>query len=567
MPLFPTTEITIIDKEKKPEHDINLGTPRTVEAHSIVVLPPGYRAELPDAVHVAREFTTYDKSYRLVDGKVFADRKLVVKVRKLPPDRWKDYVAFQKATLLEDGEPYLRLIPPDQLTIKVEDKKSASTNKPAPDKEPAPAAAESGESVRQQLVEITAMLQHRDLGGARQRLLALRKSSPDAPYVQGMLGLVKANDGDFDGGLADVKAEMKAHPDDNSWIVLSMAALYSGKQRYAEAETLLSSYGNSDDQVLRLRASLLNRQGDYAHALGILEEMQARKPDDRAIATEVANTFYSMHRNEEAAAAAKKAMEGSDDPAVINNNVYVLSETKLDLPFAETQSRRSVELLEKATAAHAIDEVNTKAFAESSSLSASWDTLGYILLLENKPKDAEPYLRAAWFDQANVIVGNHLGQAFEAEGRKADALWIYRLAMSAEHAVDSKEDYAQAKEAVARLEMAGVKPASGEGHPETMQAMRSFHVKNLSDAEGGGTARVQLRPDGIAEATLVSGDPKLKPLMDDAKTLKLPGAQPPNSEARILRDAVVYCGKKSTTCDFVFMTASGIGNEGAVQDH
>ena len=100
-----------------------------------------------------------------------------------------------------------------------------------------------------------------------------------------------------------------------------------------------------------------------------------------------------------------------------------------------------------------------------------------------------------------------------------------------------------------------------------MQAMRSFHVKNLSDAEGGGTARVQLKPEGIADATLVSGDPRLKPLLEDAKTLKLAGAEPPNSQARVLRDAVVYCGKASTTCDFVFLTASGIANEGAAQDH
>jgi hypothetical protein len=101
-----------VSEEKAPEHDIDLGAPRTVEAHSIMALPAGYRAELPDAVHVSREFATYDKTYRFVDGKVIADRKLVVKVHKLPRDRWKDYLAFQKATLVNDGEPYLRLIPP-----------------------------------------------------------------------------------------------------------------------------------------------------------------------------------------------------------------------------------------------------------------------------------------------------------------------------------------------------------------------------------------------------------------------------------------------------------------------
>jgi hypothetical protein len=180
--------------------------------------------------------------------------------------------------------------------------------------------------------------------------------------------------------------------------------------------------------------------------------------------------------------AAKKAMDGSDDPDVINNNVYVLSETKIDLPFAETQSRRSVDLLEKATASHVLEEANTKAFAESANLTASWDTLGYILLLESKPKEAEPYLRAAWFSQQNVIVGNHLAQAFEGLDRNADALWMYRLAKQAEHAADAKQDFAEVAAAIARLEKAGVKAASGEHFATSMQDFRSYHVKNGAGA-------------------------------------------------------------------------------------
>jgi predicted Zn-dependent protease len=567
LPLFPTLDFTVVSEEKAPEHDIDLGAPRTLEAHSTVTLPAGYRAELPDAVHVSREFATYDKTYKLVDGKVIADRKLVVKVHKLPRDRWKDYLAFQKATLVNDGEPYLRLIPPDRLTINKDGAKSASTTPAAkPAKDPTPAAEPSNPSdTRQQLAEITAMLERRDISGARSRLEALRKSSPDAPYVLGMLGLVKANDGDLDSGARDVEAEMKAHPDDDSWVVLGMAQEFSGKQRYSDAEALLKKYGGSDERVLQMRVFLSERQNDYTNALAVLRDLQSRQPEDRSVATQVASTLYELHRNEEAAMAAKKAMDGSDDPDVINNNVYVLSETKIDLPFAETQSRRSVDLLEKATASHILEEANTKAFADSANLTASWDTLGYILLLEGKPKEAEPYLRAAWFSQQNVIVGNHLAQAFEALDRNADALWMYRLAKQTEHAADSKQDLAEVTAAIERLEKAGVKAASGEGFPTSMQDFRSYHVKNGAGAEGGGTVRLQLNADGVAAAMLVSGDARLKPLLDEAKTLHLPGAEPAGSTARVLRDAVVYCGKKSATCDFVFMLNSGISVEGAAE--
>ncbi|RXH54503.1 DUF3857 and transglutaminase domain-containing protein [Granulicella sibirica] len=561
LPLFPAVELTIVSEEKAPEHDIDLGAPRTVEAHSTMALPAGYRAELPDAVHVSREFATYDKTYRLIDGKVIADRKLVVKVHKLPRDRWKDYLAFQKATLVNDGEPYLRLIPPDHLTITKEGAKSASA---APAKDTRPAAEPSNPvDTRQQLAEINLMLQRRDVAGARIRLESLRKSSPDAPYVLGMLGLVKANDGDFDSGARDVDAEMKAHPDDDPWMVLGLAQEYSNKQRYTDADALLSKYSGSNERVQKMRIFVLEKQGDYTHALGVLRDLQARQPEDRAVATQVASALYELHRNEEAAMAAKKAMDGSDDPDVINNNVYVLSETKIDLPFAEAQSRRSVDLLEKATALQVLEESNTKAFAASANLTASWDTLGYILLLQGKSKEAEPYLRAAWFSQENVIVGNHLAQAFKALDRNADALWMYRLAKQADHAADAKQDYAEVVAAIARLEKAGIKAASGEGFATSMQDFRSYHVKNGAGAEGGGTVRLQLNADGVAAAMLVSGDAKLKPLLEEAKSLRLPGAEPSGSSARVLRDAVVYCGKKSSTCDLVFMLNSGIAVEGA----
>ena len=119
------------------------------------------------------------------------------------------------------------------------------------------------------------------------------------------------------------------------------------------------------------------------------------------------------------------------------------------------------------------------------------------------------------------------------------------------------------KAVIDELEKAGVKAASGEHFATSLQDFRSYHVKNGAGAEGGGTVRLQLNADGIAAAMLVSGDAKLKPLLDEAKSLHLPGAEPAGSSARVLRDAVVYCGKKSSTCDLVFMLNSGIAVEGA----
>ncbi len=564
--LFPTVEITTVDKDKQPDYDIDLGAPRTVEAHSIVTLPPGYRAELPDAVHVERDFTTFDKTYRVADGKVISDRKLVVKMHKLPRDRWKDYLAFQKAAMLEDGEYYLRLIPPDTKPVKSGD----STKAEVKDKVGESATSNDDDNLadppRKLMTEAVSAIEKKDYLTARAKLEEVKKVDPQRRYLMVMFGQLDLLEGHVETARADYEEEIKRNPDIADSMALQLSATYMQSHDYASAIGVLEKYSETGSYPVRYSLALLYvAKHEDDSAVKLLKKLQLEKPDDRHIAGLIAAELYALHRYEEAAMAAKKAMDGSDDPDIINNNVYILSETKLDLPFAETQSRRSVDLLEQATASHSIEEVNNKAFAESANLTASWDTLGFILLLQGKATEAEPYLQASWFSQTNVITGNHLGQAYEALGRKGDALWLYRLAKSAEHAADAKEDFAAVEAGIARLEKAGVVASSGPNHPTSLQQMRSFHVKNPSGAEGGGTVRVQLSPDGIAAAMLASGDAGLKPLLAETKTLKVPAAEPTGSKARILRDAVVFCGKKSASCDFVFMTNAGVAVEGATE--
>ena len=547
LPLFPVVELALVDADKAPEHDIDLGAPRTVEAHSTMTLPPGYRAELPDAVHVSREFATYDKTYRLVDGKVVADRKIVILVHKLPHDRWKDYVAFQKATLVEDGEPYLRLIP---------------SGTPAPsissDKADVSAAGIQG-----QLAEIQGMLQHRDVAGAKKRLLALRQSNPEAAYVQGMLGFIEVDQGQTELGLADLTGELKAHPDDPSNVVVALASSYSRVHRDREALDALKKYGSpTDDTILRTEISLYEKADDYQSALSLVEQLVKLEPQDLYNLTMQADVLRLLKRNSEAAVLVERAVDGSDDPLLINNSMYVLSEMKLDLPFAETQSRRAVEMLETATASRNIDEVNNKAFAESSNLTASWDTLAFILMLEDKAADALPLLEAAWFNRQDLAVADHLGRAYETLKRPQEALWIYQLGLSL-GAQGDKESYAEVYAAVSRLKKSGVKAANDAAHPNTLQEYRSHKIKRAPTAEGGGTFRVQMSPDGVAAASLISGGGGLKPLLDTVRSMPMHGAEPAGSKARVLRDAVVYCSKGSAECDFVFMISSGVDQEGA----
>ena len=79
VPLFPALEIAGVDKEKAPEHDIDLGAPRTLEAHTEITLPAGFRADLPEPIHAKRPYSTFDQTYRLEGEMLVVDRHEILR--------------------------------------------------------------------------------------------------------------------------------------------------------------------------------------------------------------------------------------------------------------------------------------------------------------------------------------------------------------------------------------------------------------------------------------------------------------------------------------------------------
>ncbi len=564
VPLFPVLEIAGVDKEKAPEHDIDLGAPRTLEAHTEITLPAGFRADLPEPIHAKRPYATFDQTYRLEGEKLVIDRKSVILGRKVPKADWQDYRAYLKSIGMESGENYISLIAP-QPNVEVV-KQTTSGAKPKTTTTHAPeapnSAAAAGTGTATELVEKGRQAEVAgDWDGARHDLDDARKLDPKAPYLMSMVGFLALRDRKPDEAITDFKAELHEHPDANTSVVLLLAESYAQNKQDDEAIVALKSYSSRNDPQISLAlAGLQSKLGRHADAVATLEAAAKASPDDRRITGRMASELMKDHREVEAAAAAKAAMDGSDDPDVLNNNSYVLSELKMDLPLAEQGARQAIDLLEKSSAQRSLAEVNSKAFAESNELAATWDTLGWILFEEGKPKEAEPYIAAAWFNEQNVTVGGHLGAVREALGRPSEALTADELALATDHAADQAGEYASVKANADRLRKAGAQSTAGDGR-QALQAMRMFRVKRPSGLKGWGTFRLQLAEGGVHDSDLVSGSAELKPINPELKKLTLAQAVPPGSHGYLLRDAVVSCTSSGADCDFVLMPHAGLGAE------
>jgi transglutaminase-like putative cysteine protease/predicted Zn-dependent protease len=573
LPLFPYLEITTIDKEKAPEHDIDQGAPRTLEATTRIQLPEGYRAELPDAMHVKRDYATFDKTYKLDKGELIIERKAVILKKKVPKADWKDYVAYTKAIGMEDGESYIVLIPPTPAfkAQPVEKKADPTTGKTTTTVQLAPPAASIAAPPTGDVAEadIPALMQDaqkrlmaRDVTGAEAILLRVKKVHPDYPYLMSMLAGVASMNHNLDEAIEDLKAELKNHPDANVSVVYMLASDYMGKKRTEDAIALLKTYSNrNDDWITTTLAQLQVQSGDEAGAVETLQAAINAKPDNRSLQTQLAAALHRMHRDTEAAAAAKQAMDGSDDPGILNDAAYELGETRLDLPLAEKNSRRAVELLEAATTRISLQEANTRAFQQTELLVAAWDTLGWILFQEGKPAAAEPYIAAAWFHRPDLVIGNHLAQIREALGKPSEALTIDDLALASTSNASDKIAKAEVTDNAERLRKAGAKSSAGNA-TQTLQDMRSFKVERADGLKGWGTFRVQIAAGGVHDSELVNGPETMRPMIAKLNKLKLTGAVPPGSSAQLLRDGVLSCTSSGKDCEFVLMPRSGLQQEG-----
>ncbi len=306
-------------------------------------------------------------------------------------------------------------------------------------------------------------------------------------------------------------------------------------------------------------ASLQSNASDNNGALKTLETAADHNPDDRNIRVQLSQVLVDMKRMVEAAAASKSALDGTDDPMILNNAAYTLGETGIDLPIAEEAARKSVAKHEEKSAAITTETANSSAFSDADLLLASWDTLGWILFREGKFDEAEPFISAAW--RADLIAegGDHLAQVYEAQGHKDKALATYYLAQAAMNKNTAPGVHAHITESIERLLGAHTKPGPANS-TQALQDLRTYKVPRPVGASGWGTFRLEITTAGVIESQQMSGEQRLASVKPAIDAMKFPGLVPPESKAHLLRSAVVSCSM-GTTCEVVLVPNGGLQTE------
>ena len=106
-----------------------------------------------------------------------------------------------------------------------------------------------------------------------------------------------------------------------------------------------------------------------------------------------------------------------------------MAEMNVHLDRAEGLVKTAIATVSAQTNTADLSELSVTDTRRMCELAAYWDTLGWIKFQEGDMPQAEKFIAAAWGLCEFTEIGDHLGQIYEKEGRKADAIVQYEITL------------------------------------------------------------------------------------------------------------------------------------------
>ena len=537
--------IDIPAESKAPERPLALQQDEPAENHVVLTLPEGYTAIAPPNTTRKTDFAEYTCTSTVKGRTLQVDRRLEYKVHELPVSAWPAFREFQKA-VSDDNVRMLQLIGADA-------RQSAQTQSLVEDKESAGLLAQAEERMKVN-----------DLAAAGSLIDQVAHLNEQAYGLWVAKGNLAWRHGAMAEAIADYTHELDRNPE-MFWVYGSLTAAYIHQGDWKHAEETEHAWSKADPADPRPKAQLgylLAEQGRYPEAVRAYTDAIAVSTDPEVFTSALGSAQLKAGQVDKGKATLRALLEKSDNPGMLNDAAYALADADLDLDAAEAASRKSVDVLETRAAGASIAAPQQEYVGTLASLSASWDTLGWIDFKQHKLAEAESYLRSAWLLTPRADIALHLAQTYEAEGKKPDALKVLRLGLAT---IRGAQPPATVKQTQVAME-AQLKALKAEGVTEPRSespvqggdevgALRTFTMANpLAHREyASADFLILLGAHGAEEVRFLRGSETLRPLESALRTTDYRDPLPQGSKAKLLRPGIVACTTGSPTCLLVLL--------------
>lgn len=545
---------------EKPKEAFWTGTPGVSNYRASLQIPQGFSIELLHGATLTSDFADYNSHYSIESGALVAERKLFIKKSKVTLDQWEAYKKFIKG-VQDDQITFFTLSEIDSIdSAKRPRLRHRST--PESDSDASDGASEAEELLKRAGVAFQSGRRNE----AHDLLVKAEGIDPKAPQLWEMYGFLAMLSGKPDEAIDDCRKEIRLHPEEIPV--------------YGELVGILVHAGKRDDAIAVWRsalaiapqneiaaagiADLLIAAKRYAEVPPILEKPIAAAPKNYWLQLLRANALLHAGQKEQGLAEAQKIIAASPEPFNLNELAFSLADTSTALDLAQQWAQKAVAQTEQQYSKAELAGFEPKDLAAVNSLAAYWDTAGWVYFKQGDLKNAEKYITAAWQLGQRAELADHLGQIYEKQGRHADAIHLWRLAIA------SSADYAGAKE---QLRKAGA--AVSEPTPRTRKAalsfippgeelgkLRTIPIPALPKQEGSAEFFVLISSAGIEDAQFIESTSSLKGTQELAHALRAVDYQfpfPDSGSEKIIRRGILSCSTYTTpSCQFTMLLQSDV---------
>ncbi len=546
-------EVSKDSREKKPLDPVLLGAVGKMTYRSRIELPAGYVATAPVKAHFEEPYAEFTDDTRIESGAMITTRELVIKKSEIPVGEWDGFRKFGRA-IFDDEFSFIRL---NQIDASLGNNGENSAKEDQTDENNIDRLFDRGKDA----------LQRRDSRRAQELFEKVLEKDPQHRAAHLNLGIALMAQNRTAEALSEFRKEEEISPAD--------------PQSFQMAAAVANFRGNEDEAIVELRklmkvdpenttgaaalGDLLSGQGKYAEAVEVLENALKAVPDSSSLQYRLGTAYLKTDQKDKAVPYLSKAAEQPDaDPMILNNVAYALADSKTSLDLARQYAEKALTAVEQRSAID-VDSPD-KGLRVSYQLSLLWDTVGWAYFQSGDTEHAENFVRPAWSLGLDPVVGKHLGEIYEKQGKTKMAARAYELAFAANETPPViRRGFASAslgesnaretlnKELTIRYKrLTGKTPAIRETLRlpngtwtktvvDQLTQLRTIHFAKRAAESGSAEFIVVFAPGKIESVKQVTGEKALGTLMEKLDARSFHVEFPTGSQAKILRRAEVDC--------------------------
>lgn len=555
-PPVPTVFALPIEEDGKLPSNFWLGSPGEFRFESRVELPKGYSVDLPDKRDLQQGFAAYHSQYAQVGNVLVAQYRVEVKGREISGAAVNDYKTFAEK-VHEDREQLIPLSSEKpqsamQAAVKIEDQIWR-----LPDSSD-PKALQAEDEAR-------AAIQQGSLQGAIDGFKRAVAQDPKFTRDWLFLGQLYMASMQKDAAVDAFRKGLDSDPRQPlPYKVLAFALTSLGRRNESiRVWQDLAKVAPEDHDIPTNMGSLLIAEKRYREAVPYLETAVKLYPQSSRFLMLLATAYLQDGEDEKALGIFGKALQLEPGANTKNSIGYELADANRRLDDALRYAQEAVRDEEEASRKIQLSTLAVDDLRHTTSLGAYWDTLGWVHYRLGNLKEAEGYLHAAWTVLQDPVIGYHLGQVYEKQQRKQDALRMYRLvAGQRSRGAESVQAAADAQKRLERLDTAatskGTHAFADSFAGEELGRERTISLPRLVSMQATAEFFVLLAPGPKVEDTkFISGSDQLKSAGKALAQAHFKISFPENSSGRVVRRGILAC-YPVTGCSFVLIPTEAV---------